>query len=122
MAEQLICNQQVDGSTPFTSSNSCNVSYGSVPERPKGADCKSVVNDFAGPNPATPITKKTCLCKSFLLSWSWHRIRPDFDSVKNSVSSFALRRCLLASISRGQKFAFGENPAWCIGKPTHSEI
>ena len=38
MAEQLICNQQVDGSTPFTSSI-----YGSVPERPKGADCKSVV-------------------------------------------------------------------------------
>ena len=37
MAEQLICNQQVDGSTPFTSST-----YGRVPERPMGADCKSV--------------------------------------------------------------------------------
>ena len=48
MAEQLICNQQVDGSTPFTSSN------GGIPERPKGADCKSVVTDFAGPNPASP--------------------------------------------------------------------
>ena len=52
MAEQLICNQQVDGSTPFTSSI-----YGSVPERPKGADCKSVVSDFGGPNPPAP-TKK----------------------------------------------------------------
>ena len=37
MAEQLICNQQVVGSTPITSSI-----YGRVPERPKGADCKSV--------------------------------------------------------------------------------
>ena len=50
MAEQLICNQQVDGSTPFTSSSL----YGGIPERPKGADCKSVVTDFAGPNPASP--------------------------------------------------------------------
>ncbi len=50
MAEQLICNQQVDGSTPFTSSNI----YGSVPEWPKGADCKSVVCDFGGPNPPAP--------------------------------------------------------------------
>ncbi len=52
MAEQLICNQQVDGSTPFTSSI-----YGGFPERPKGADCKSVVTDFGGPNPPSP-TKK----------------------------------------------------------------
>ena len=58
MAEQLICNQQVDGSTPFASSNSCNIFYGGFPERPKGADCKSVVDDFAGPNPASPTTKK----------------------------------------------------------------
>ena len=49
MAEQLICNQQVDGSTPFTSSK-----YGGFPERPKGADCKSVVTDFGGPNPPSP--------------------------------------------------------------------
>ena len=49
MAEQLICNQQVDGSTPFTSSIN-----GGIPERPKGADCKSVVTDFGGPNPPSP--------------------------------------------------------------------
>ena len=49
MAEQLICNQQVVGSTPITSSI-----YGRVPERPKGADCKSVVTDFGGPNPPSP--------------------------------------------------------------------
>ncbi len=49
MAVQLICNQQVTGSTPATSSI-----HGGIPERPKGADCKSVVYDFAGPNPASP--------------------------------------------------------------------
>ena len=54
MAEQLICNQQVVGSTPITSSI-----YGGIPERPKGADCKSVVTDFAGPNPASPTIAKT---------------------------------------------------------------
>ena len=64
MAEQLICNQQVDGSTPFTSSSL----YGGIPERPKGADCKSVVTDFAGPNPASPtITKKLTLEVGFFV-------------------------------------------------------
>ena len=54
MAEQLICNQQVVGSTPITSS----IVNGGIPERPKGADCKSVVTDFAGPNPASPTKKR----------------------------------------------------------------
>ena len=64
MAEQLICNQQVVGSTPITSSTKvhiCGLLYGSVPERPKGADCKSVVTDFGGPNPPAPTTKKALL-------------------------------------------------------------
>ena len=64
MAEQLICNQQVDGSTPFTSSSL----YGGIPERPKGADCKSVVTDFAGPNPASPtITRNRVLAARFFV-------------------------------------------------------
>ena len=63
MAEQLICNQQVDGSTPFTSS----IFYGGIPERPKGADCKSVVTDFAGPNPASPTNKKHRPCVGVFL-------------------------------------------------------
>ena len=37
MVEQLTCNQQVEGSIPFTSSN------GKVAERPNATDCKSVV-------------------------------------------------------------------------------
>ena len=67
MAEQLICNQQVDGSTPFTSSKQrleatvLSFSYGGFPERPKGADCKSVVTDFGGPNPPSPTkSPRTC--------------------------------------------------------------
>ncbi len=38
--------------------NVVKITYGSVPERPKGADCKSVVSDFGGPNPPAP-TRKT---------------------------------------------------------------
>ena len=53
MAEQLICNQQVDGSTPFTSSI-----YGRFPEWPKGTDCKSAGNAFGGSNPPSPTRKK----------------------------------------------------------------
>ena len=51
LVEQLICNQQVAGSSPITSSI-----CGRVPEWPKGADCKSVVDDFDGSNPSSPTT------------------------------------------------------------------
>ena len=72
MAEQLICNQQVVGSTPITSSSDIrrlsrrsileSISYGSVPEWPKGTDCKSAGNAFGGPNPPAPTTKSTRPC------------------------------------------------------------
>ena len=84
MAEQLICNQQVDGSTPFTSSIEgrgkwLSHSYGGIPEWPKGADCKSVVTDFGGPNPPSPTNKKgTFVYQKFLFCLSkpqaWHII------------------------------------------------
>ena len=35
------------------------VDYGWIPERPKGADCKSVVDDFEGSNPS-PSTARKC--------------------------------------------------------------
>ena len=50
LAEQLICNQQVIGSSPIIGL------HGWVPERPKGADCKSVVSDFGGSNPPPSIS------------------------------------------------------------------
>ena len=49
LAEQLTCNQQVVGSIPIASSIN-----GGVPERPKGADCKSVTFRFDGSNPSSP--------------------------------------------------------------------
>ena len=55
LAEQLICNQQVIGSSPiigFTTKYSC---YGWIPEWPKGTDCKSAANCFGGSNPPLPI-------------------------------------------------------------------
>ena len=57
LVEQLICNQQVGGSSPSTSSKlplQRTGEYGGIPEWPKGADCKSVVSDFGGPNPPSP--------------------------------------------------------------------
>ena len=65
MAEQLICNQHVVGSTPITSSNEFTqreLLYGRFPEWPKGADCKSVVADFGGPNPPSPTKIETYPC------------------------------------------------------------
>ena len=49
LAEQLICNQQVIGSSPIIGF------YGWVPEWPKGADCKSVSNALGGSNPPLSI-------------------------------------------------------------------
>ncbi len=75
MVEQLICNQQVAGSSPIASSlgfawaqagfarrspsressrtlPGFSRTIGRVPEWPKGTDCKSVVSDFEGSNPS----------------------------------------------------------------------
>ena len=47
LVEQLICNQQVGGSSPSASS----MNNGGVPEWLKGADCKSVGSAYIGSNP-----------------------------------------------------------------------
>ena len=66
LVEQLICNQQVGGSSPSTSSKlplQRTSEYGGIPEWPKGADCKSVVTDFGGSNPPSPtimVMQKRC--------------------------------------------------------------
>ena len=57
MVEQLICNQQVAGSSPIASSveqcpNDTHGLLGRVPERSKGTDCKSVATGFEGSNPS----------------------------------------------------------------------
>jgi hypothetical protein len=58
MVEQLICNQQVAGSSPIASSVvSVGISLGRVPERSKGTDCKSVATGFEGSNPSPSTTR-----------------------------------------------------------------
>ena len=64
--------------------------HGGVPERPKGADCKSVVNDFDGSNPSSPTMKnrlsretilfnKICRCdgigRRVALKMRWRNLR-----------------------------------------------
>jgi hypothetical protein len=49
MVEQLTCNQWVGGSIPFAGSKWGKM--GEVPERSKGADCKSAGAAFGGSNP-----------------------------------------------------------------------
>ena len=58
LAEQLICNQQVNGSSPLIGSSVSEILTlnGWFPEWPKGADCKSVVDDFDGSNPSPSTT------------------------------------------------------------------
>ncbi len=58
LVEQLICNQQVAGSSPIASSTFFLIEYGRVPEWPKGADCKSVATCFGGSNPPSSTIKR----------------------------------------------------------------
>ena len=69
LVERLTCNEDVVGSTPISGSNFCyhilliwltvllrsskirGLILGGVPERPKGADCKSAGSTFGGSNP-----------------------------------------------------------------------
>ena len=57
LAEQLICNQQVIGSSPIIgfSHNFILCVNGQIPEWPKGTDCKSAGTAFEGSNPSPPI-------------------------------------------------------------------
>ena len=57
LAEQLICNQQVIGSSPIIGFIQFNIElyYGQIPEWPKGTDCKSAAICFGGSNPPPSI-------------------------------------------------------------------
>ncbi len=52
LVEQLICNQQVAGSSPIASSTF----RGGMPEWLKGADCKSAGFAYDGSNPSPSTT------------------------------------------------------------------
>ena len=66
LAEQLICNQQVIGSSPiigFAEKRTIQYEYGWIPEWPKGTDCKSAATCFGGSNPPPPIKTIDILMK-----------------------------------------------------------
>ena len=93
MVEQLICNQQVAGSSPIASSTSS--FRGEVPEWPKGADCKSVGNAFGGSNPPlSTITLKEVSLKSRAGVAQWLERQPSKLRVagSNPVSRSSLIR------------------------------
>jgi hypothetical protein len=71
MVEQLTCNQWVGGSIPFAGSSWGET--GEVPERSKGADCKSAGEAFGGSNPplSTRGTSQERLNKGFSVG-VWH--------------------------------------------------
>jgi hypothetical protein len=96
MVEQLICNQQVAGSSPIASSKQIAWAQpgfarrspsreslrtlpgfakinGRVPEWPKGTDCKSVVSDFEGSNPS-PSTSAVTGRRLFTRGFAWAQL------------------------------------------------
>ena len=76
--------------------------YGGIPERPKGADCKSVVTDFAGPNPASPTKQKYRPLRSvFLFGWEAVRQqRGEADAVPHTADIHLIQRHSASAVSR----------------------
>ena len=68
LAEQLICNQQVIGSSPIIGFIAFSNMNGGIPEWPKGTDCKSAGTAFGGSNPPSPIVQSLFLRVSFILN------------------------------------------------------
>ena len=103
-APHTVCNQQVRGSSPFTSSSGTGpvpknrahrlykiaYLYGGVPEWPKGADCKSVVDDFSGSNPLSPTIDKA-LHKNARFLFCLYKLSWRSSSVRNCISKWILR-------------------------------
>ena len=98
-----LCNQQVGGSSPSTSSNPFSkqrTEYGGIPEWPKGADCKSVVSDFGGSNPPSP-TKVFLIC-----------IKNTFIFYPNAFSFLIFLGLFQEIIANGQKTCYNYHNDW----------
>ena len=102
MAEQLICNQQVDGSTPFTSSKSCNFIMGDFPSGQRGQTVNLLSTTSLVRIQHPPPQKSIHICGCFFVLRV--RFEPDFFAPqRNLVRSFSLRRSLLASVCLTKK-------------------
>ena len=110
LAEQLICNQQVIGSIPIVGfsnlllqfNNGFDIinKYGWIPERPKGADCKSVVFDFDGSNPSSSTNAKNGFYRSLFFCVHIERMFYFYHKSPRLSSSFP---CHPPLFFRGQK-------------------
>ena len=113
MVEQLICNQQVAGSSPITSSKRAYFEYvllnGRVPEWPKGTDCKSAAFSFGGSNPPSSTTSEQALYR--LLRFFMQKIRVRSFRCSSSFAKKSRSRRLL--ICKRIRNAFGSLPTFC---------
>ena len=104
MAEQLICNQQVDGSTPFTSSKSCNFIMGDFPSGQRGQTVNLLSTTSLVRIQHPPPQTTQCESIEFFVCGGGCTFEPDFFAPqRNLVRSFSLRRSLLASVCRMKK-------------------
>ena len=72
MAEQLICNQQVVGSTPITSSKESTrwtLHMGDFPSGQRGQTVNLLLFSFGGPNPPSPTKKRASLLRCSFLAF-----------------------------------------------------
>ena len=100
-----LCNQQVGGSSPSTSSKlplQRTGEYGGIPEWPKGADCKSVVSDFGGSNPPSPTKKIVTPYGVTIFFLKSGRIRLPRRSPRRFSASILSRRTAYRKASRSQ--------------------
>ena len=118
LAEQLICNQQVIGSSPiigFAEKRAIQYEYGWIPEWPKGTDCKSAATCFGGSNPPPPIKTIDILMKIGYNSLQetsrggavWKLVglitRRSLVQIQlPQLVSFILTKCLVSSVGRAE--------------------
>ena len=103
--EQLICNQQVGGSSPSTSST-VRIEYGGFPEWPKGTDCKSAGDAFGGSNPPSPTKAKTF---ELFSGWKWFRMFLLF--LRASEMALIVHVPVLQSVQHRDFFVFAHSTA-----------
>ena len=80
LAEQLICNQQVAGSSPITSSI-----MGEFPSGQRGQTVNLLLFSFGGPNPPSPTKQKQTIIRWSVFVWCVMDNRTIFCAAKNTV-------------------------------------
>ena len=100
LAEQLICNQQVIGSSPIIGFYERNFIYGWIPEWPKGTDCKSAANCFGGSNPPPSIRRKPF--KVNIAGWSSLEARRAHNPKVIGSNPIPATQCPVSSVGRAE--------------------